>query len=414
MENQKRCINIDWLELYCQESNDHYPVNAQYYRDHGYEVIERDYGTRQYKEMFVICDRLGVPFVEVRRNPVSGDVDSRNTGMFNPLSCHIRVVNRYCYHDNIVTLFSEFLMMHNYYVSRIYRLDLCLDFEKFDKGDNPQDVLKRYMKGTYTKINQSNVSAHGKDHWESREWNSLSWGSPKSMVSTKFYNKTKELSEGKDKPYIRMAWQRAGLISDWIGLCKVADDGSIYHPDIWRVEFSIKSSARAWYRIENCNGRKTSILKQEHTLATYATKIDQLKAFANLAHHYFHFKIFEEGVSKYKCKNKVLFDFGNHEVYHLDVLLAERPKDTSMEALRKRLKVFKVVHPDVDVRNACDVLLKYIERLQIRDSFVYPYSDSDKQFLQFLLARRMNFADENLADAIKKVEDLMKLPDELF
>lgn len=414
MADVKRCVNIDWLELFCEESNKHYPMNAQYYKDHGYEVIERGYGTRQYKEMFVVCDEQEEPFIEIRRNPVSGDLDGRIKGIFNQLSCHIRVVNRYCYHDNIVQLFSEFLMKHDYYVSRIYRLDLCLDFEKFDRGDDPQDVLIRYMKGKYTKVNQSNVSAHGKDKWESREWCSLSWGAPKSMVSTKFYNKTKELREAKDKPYIRMAWQRAGLVSDWVGLSKVNGDGALYHPTIWRVEFSIKSSARAWYVIENCNGRKESILKQEHTLATYATKMDQLKAFANLAHHYFHFKIYEEGVSKYKCKDKVLFDFGSHDVYHLDVLLTDRPKDTSMEALRKRLQSFRIVHPDADIRNACDVLLRYIERLQVRESFVYPYSQTEQQLLQFLLARRMNYPQEHLSESIRQVEALLKLPDELF
>lgn len=414
MAKNARCINIDWLELYCEESKQHFPVNAQYFLDHGYEVVERDYGTRQYKEMFTIYDQQGEPFLEIRRNPVSGDADGRNAGMFNPLSCHVRVVNRYCYHDNVVQLLSEFLMKHDYYISRIYRLDLCMDFEKFDRGDDPHDVLKRYMKGKYTKINQANVSAHGKDHWEYREWNSLSWGSPKSMVSAKFYNKTKELSEAKDKPYIRMAWQRAGLVSDWVGLSKVDDNGGIYYPTIWRVEFSIKSSARAWYAIEDCNGRKQYIIKQEHTLATYATKELQLKAFANLAHHYFHFKIYEEGVSKYKCKDKILFDFANHEVYHLDVLLTDRPKDTSIEALRKRLQLFKIVHPDADIRNACDVLLKYIERMQIREDFVYPYSNTEQQLLQLLLARRLNYAQENLTESITQVEALMKLPGELF
>lgn len=71
-ERHVRCVNIDWLEVYVLESNDHYPCNADYFRQHGYFVKERDYGTRVYKEMFIIEDEQGHDWLEVRRNPATG------------------------------------------------------------------------------------------------------------------------------------------------------------------------------------------------------------------------------------------------------------------------------------------------------------------------------------------------------
>lgn len=64
----ERCVNLDWLEVHAYEpSND--PHDANYFRRAGLDVSERGYGTRVYREMFTVCDPVGNPFVEVRRNP---------------------------------------------------------------------------------------------------------------------------------------------------------------------------------------------------------------------------------------------------------------------------------------------------------------------------------------------------------
>lgn len=410
-----RCINIDWLELYCKESFDLYPCNAQFFREHGYMVRERDYGTRQYREMFVILDNHDMPFIEVRRNPVSGTDAKRVRGIFDPQSCHLRLSNRYCYADNAVTLLSEFLAKFDYTVVRIFRLDLCMDFEKFDKGDDPQKILKRYMEGKYTKINQSNVAAHGEDTWEQRNWNSLSWGAPTSMVSTKFYNKTLELKSCKDKPYIRYAWFCAGLVDDFQTLSKKGEGGKTYFPDIWRVEFSIRSSAASWYIVQDNNHKKPADVRIEHSLATYATKDAQIKAFASLAYHYFHFKYYQEGVRKDRCPDKVLFDFKDHTVYKLDRLLADRPKDRAVDALSRRLSLFRMQHPDIEVRNACQIIIDFIQQLKLKHTLPDPYDRSELHLLQLLIARRIDLGkQESITDSVAAIESVLKLPDAIF
>ena len=88
-----RCVNIDWLEVSCEESNMRYPCNAEYFRTQGYFVHERDYGTRVWGEVFTIEDEEGHDWIEVRREPPSGDSEFKGLTQF---SCRLRLVNAQC------------------------------------------------------------------------------------------------------------------------------------------------------------------------------------------------------------------------------------------------------------------------------------------------------------------------------
>lgn len=404
-----RCVNIDWLELYCLESPNVYPCNAEFYRRQGYDVRERDYGTRQYREMFTIIDRDGLPWIEIRRNPVAGEDAKGVKGMFNIYSCHIRLSNVACYSNDPVVKLEDFLFQFQYDVSRIFRLDICLDFERFDKGDDPSDVLDRYLRGKYTKINQSNISAHGRDLWDGRKWNSVSWGNPKSMVSTKMYNKTMELQTAKDKPYIRYAWQMAGLVDDYINMTKTKANGSTYKPDIWRVEFSIKSSARAWYVIEDNTHRKTKQVALPHSLNLYETREQLLTAFASLSHHYFHFKHYQANRRKDRCQDKVLFVFDKEDtVYKVDRLITDRPRNNAEDTLKARLEQYREHRANKAIYDACQTIIDSITDDQLGASLVH-FSAEEIRILRRLInlrtPRPTNSYDDDLktarADAIQ-------------
>lgn len=411
-----RCVNIDWLEVYCLESVDYFPCNADFYRTQNFEVVERDYGTRQYAEMFTILDKDGHAFVEIRRNPVAAQSGHDDRGIFSEFSTHIRLVNRYCYAENAVTLLSDFLHRFDYTIVRIYRLDICLDFERFDSGDDPFKFMQRYMAGRYSKINQSNLSGHAKDRWESREWNSASWGSPQSMVTTKLYDKTLELKEVKDKPYIRLAWFQSGLVDHPCQLYKVLPDGTTYKPRIWRVEFSIRSSARGWVVVEDSKGTKKRRVVMEHTLGSYATRQQLLHAFANLADHYFHFKKFIEGVRKDRCPDKILFKFNlDHTPYKLDILATDTQKPRSFDQLARKLREYKLLHTQKPVVEACDLLLSQLEDDSLRHDLVYNAKDDASKLLQLLLDRRIRQnPKEPLSQSIETVQALLDLGDTLF
>lgn len=398
-----RCVNIDWLELYCLESPNVYPCNAEFYRRQGYDVRERDYGTRQYREMFTIIDRDGLPWIEIRRNPVASEDAKGVKGMFSPYSCHIRLSNVACYSNDPVVKLEDFLFQFQYDVSRIFRLDICLDFERFDKGDDPSDVLDRYLRGKYTKINQSNISAHGRDLWDGRKWNSVSWGNTKSMVSTKMYNKTMELQTAKDKPYIRYAWQMAGLVDDYINLTRTRNNGSTYKPEIWRVEFSVKSSARAWYVIEDNTHRKTKQVALPHSLNLYETREQLLTAFASLSRHYFHFKHYQANRRKDRCQDKVLFVFDKEDtVYKIDRLITDRPRNNAEDTLKARLEQYREHRANKAIYDACQTIIDSITDDQLGASLVH-FSAEEIRILRRLInlrtPRPTNSYDDDLKTA---------------
>ena len=202
-----RCVNIDWLEVFCAEQAQNAILDANYYRLLGYDVRVRDYGTPQYRDMFTIW-RNGFPFLEIRRNPYSLKA---NGGIFNPNDCHIRLSNRSCYDVSPINDLRKFLITFQYSLKSLSRIDICLDFNRFDYGQLPAQFLRAYMRGKVSKINQCNISAHGKDSFAERVWNSVKWGSVSSPISTKLYCKSLELSQVHEKLYIRDAWKLSGL-----------------------------------------------------------------------------------------------------------------------------------------------------------------------------------------------------------
>ena len=410
-----RCINIDWLEVYAHEMLDGQPRDAEYFRTLGFSVLERDYGTRIYEQMFTILDNHGEAWIEVRRLP-KGLNTVTNFSVLDEGSCHLRLCNRTCYFPHAAQIMIDFCDRYGFIVSRISRLDICLDFEKFDSGDNPQDFLYRYLKGRYSKINQANIHAHGKDMWDGRAWNSLSWGAHKSMIGTKFYNKTLELTEVHDKPYIRQAWLVAGLIDNFTEMTRHRPDGSVYKPDIWRLEFSIKSSVKKWFVIEDLSGKKKQLRSIHHTLQDYTTPELLFEHFRGLTEHYFHFKYFEQGQRKDRCKDKVLFIWEEMPRYYkVDSVAAAKPVINPLERLRRRLEEYIMTHSDKSAITAAKSLLEAVKSEILRKQAGSEDTRQEILILQQLISRRIHGDDGHTLDEdIRNIESYMNLEQELF
>ena len=304
-----RILNIDWLEIYCIEQIDE-PRDAEFFRKQGFEVIERDYGTPIYKEMFTICEN-GNPYIEIRRNPYS--LKSVG-GIMQDGSCHIRLCNESCYHDNPIDEMRTFILTYDFVYKSIARIDICLDFNTFDNGWTPQRFINAYMRSNISKVNQTNVSCHGSDNWDGRSFNSLKWGAVTSPISTKLYNKTLEMKQGEDKSYIRQWWQCGG---DFVGMAIKPEDvtGLDMTKDVWRLEFSIKAQAQARKR-KSGNEEKFTL-----HLFDYDTKEKLWQRFCELYEMYFDFRkkeyVYDEKKQerhlkrKYDCKRIKLFDFSD-------------------------------------------------------------------------------------------------------
>lgn len=430
-EKQKRCINVDWLEVYCLEASDRYPCNAEYFRRQGYMVRERAYGTRVWTEMFEILNENNDPIMEVRRNPASGD--SSFSGLL-PESVHLRVPNWFLYQNNPIQFMMEFILKHCYIFQSISRLDICLDFELFDTGDQPARFVRRYMKGEYRKINQCRLTAHGEDSWNSCNWNSLSWGNRTSMVSTKLYNKSKELEEAdNDKPYIRDYWMMSELVDNPLALTKYAADGSMRKVDVWRLEFSIKSSCKGWFVMEMERGKKSITQHIPHKLPTYDTKDKLWARFQDLIYHYFHFKYKEHvrltdkyngGVlesvhsedvlplrRKNRCRDKKLFYFDNdHEFTKIKQAPSNGNRIKPDDVLERRLRMFRECHADKELRQACDILLKEID-LNRLVNYSPQQSWKEARALQLTLSRKMSGDPRKVAEILSEILQLINSDD---
>lgn len=400
-----RCVNIDWLEVYVIESMTEYPQNADYYRAKGLFVKERDYGTRVYNEMFTIEDEDGQPFMEVRRNPASGNSDF--VGLC-PQSCHLRLTNVACYKGNPVQRMIDFILHYNYEFQRIYRIDVCYDFEKFDSGDDPAKFCRRYLANRYSKINQCKLSAHGEDNWSAFDWETLSWGSRHSMVSTKLYCKTKELmANGNNKPYITYAWFLHGLISDPINLTKKNKKGEVYKPMIWRVEFSMKSAARGWIVIEDTSGKRTQKKTIEHRLSLFDSKDKLWQRFQDLAYHYFRFVHYQDGVRKDRCKPKDLFLFNSDRNFmKIDALPSPTKAEHEDVVLRRKLMHYRQYHVDPKIRQACDVILSALDSTEARrvapgDRLI------ESQILQAAIKLKMDSPERDIIQILAEVTRLI-------
>lgn len=413
---KKRCINLDWLEVYCLEDYIGYPHDAQFFRDRLFHVEEREYGTPVYHEMFTVFGSDDKPLLEIRRSPKSA-IGKQLNGVLDPMACHIRLVNRTCYFSNPAQILQQFLEQYGFHYQRISRIDIALDFEVFDYGDMPDVFVRRYMEGRYAKINQANLSAHGKDQWDGRIWNSLKWGAPKSMISTKFYNKTMEIREKSDKPYIRQAWRLAGLIEDDYLLTRHRDDGTEYQPDIWRVEFSIQSGTRNWFIIEDVQGQKKKIRSIRNDLSMYQTRQQLLDMFFSLADHYFHFKKYKPATRKDRCPDKLLFNPQEQSIFYklenAAVSTNDEP-DKQLSRLLAKLQEYFDTAVMPDVKRACLIIMQDIEKQQRTVSLPHPWPKEELFIIRQLLAKRIKGSNATLSQDLNEIKGLTKLYTDLF
>lgn len=383
VEKNIRCVNIDWLEVFTHEPNDR-KLDVKYFMDLGYNVKIREYGTRVYNQMFTICTPFDEPLLEIRRDPAS----IGQGGLFMGNECHIRLSNRSCYFDDAALLLYNFLETHRYYDTRISRIDICLDFVTFDKGDKPEAFVRRYFSHKYAKINQGRITGHGEDTWSGQNWNSLSWGAKSSCVTTKLYNKTIELYDEKQgkfrKPYIREAWARCGLIDNVQNVTK-----ENVRVDVWRVEFTIKSSVKNWIPIDVEN-KKNKYHSIPNTLKCYTDREKLLVYFASLSRHYFRFKKFVEGQRKDRCPEKVLFDFRNTEVtYKIGKSETALGSGTNYQSKHHRLltqiESYKDSKFQIEVKEACDTLIKSLREDYMREDMANPRDTEETKLYKMLL-----------------------------
>lgn len=201
-------LSIDWLQLHCSGVVS-FPSN--------WHVERALYSTRQFQYIdTVFFDNL--PFCELVHTPLSSILDAN--------MILLKVNNARLYEPSLFPLLNHVIDSLSLVVKGISRLDLACDFNQFAYGLKPEKLINNFITQKYKKLGQSKFKIQGEQK-NKLNYSYLRFGSNTSDVSSYLYNKTLELKEVKDKPYIRDMWSASGIDLE---------------RDVWRLEVSLKGN----------------------------------------------------------------------------------------------------------------------------------------------------------------------------
>ena len=274
---------IDWLEVYCLERKG--PDMVDRLRDLGYYVDIKPYSTRIYAQVLEVCAADKKPLFTVTRCPLSVKDSGRN-GILPSNACHIKLHNMWCYQEDVGGFFMQIAKACNVTIKSIARIDICADFNYFYNGLAGGALLRGFVNEKYLKINQPHFSLYGNSEKGYNVYNGASFGSKNSCVFTRFYCKSIEMEEVKQKNWIVDCWRMIGLDLE---------------KQVWRVEFMITAPGR-----KNVN-RKTAEVS-EITVDDLCSQTKIRGLFISYAKRYFVFTKADTATRKYKQEKLQLFE----------------------------------------------------------------------------------------------------------
>lgn len=199
--------------------------------------------------------------------------------------CSVRLDNRTLYCQDRVKILYQICAALHVEICGITRLDLCYDCNKLANGWDPGDFVYKYVcnkplrKGHIHRSGSTRFACNGTRKWHQHsKITSIRFGSPKSAIGAYIYNKTLELAEVKDKPWIRECWERAGLISELSDELnklspkdrdKMTDNHTLAGyciRSVWRFEISIRCEGRDLLRLSDNGLFKLSVSDAENQL----------------------------------------------------------------------------------------------------------------------------------------------------
>jgi hypothetical protein len=245
-------ISCDWLQVYC-----HLQVgfNFQEFKTSNYTIKRVPHGTKVWKDLYEIYENSNISntgqkrlFLLIACTPYSSAL--------NKQACVIKVENPYLYEYGYLQRLFHFITEIKASYKGITRLDLAYDCNKYYNGLKPDTLYWNYVYNKILKVgNSKKYSANldqgytlkkrtkkqktgtikttysHKGEFNRHTFQSVRWGNRGSGVVTTLYNKTIELKEVKDKPYIRNCWKELGMAND--------DKNPV-----WRLEISLQNRGK--------------------------------------------------------------------------------------------------------------------------------------------------------------------------
>lgn len=329
-------IAVDWLEVFCYARTMSIADQSNYERSRMSDYWLKDTGiaSRSFEHITEVYTRVAsetsLPVASIRWQPRSS--------VLNPRLCIVKLHNRVLYSQQYVKVLYAITDWLQLSIKGITRLDICYDCNEFAGGRSPYRFMKQFAfvdSDSPKFVHHVGVKSFrvyaSKNPTSATSVSGIEFGSPKSEKRAYMYDKTRELAEQKDKPWIRESWQRNGLISD----------GS-HH--VYRSEISIKSDAM---QVINFNTGELFRLSPHYLEAQAAVE----KIFHIYASKMFDFRV--------KGNAKRLRDFKKVELFECKEAVSSMPKKVNRHADTGRTE-----------KIACNLLEKYM----------YQYSDASQEY----------------------------------
>lgn len=191
-----------------------------------FEVKIESTETAMFKELHIV-KLNSLPVASIQSKPRSSKLNDKLT--------LIKIDNRVLYSQQYIRMLYELMDALNCTYKGVTRLDICYDCNKFSDGRSPSKFINQFIakevgeKGYVYRRGSDKFACYGSKSSSSKaKITSIRFGSEKSRIGCYIYDKTVELKEVKDKPWIRDMWKENGLVSD-------------EKTHVFRSEISIKS-----------------------------------------------------------------------------------------------------------------------------------------------------------------------------
>lgn len=226
--NHPCAISVDWLQVYTLVQPSFPVPTIGSLSENGFIF---DFALKEYHSA-MFCD-----IVEVKLKKMEcATIELRpRSSKLNKAMCLIKLSNRILYSNRYVEILYSLMKALHVVYKGITRIDLCYDCNKFADGRSPSRFINNYLTkpdtevGGYCRKGSDEFICHGKKaSGSASRVNYISFGSHQSRVRAYIYDKTIELQEVKDKPWIREMWQENSITND--------DSNHVF-----RSEISIKS-----------------------------------------------------------------------------------------------------------------------------------------------------------------------------
>lgn len=260
-------ISIDWLQLYCLGDN--------FVADSRYEWKLQNYQTKQFRRVHEVIYR-GEEFATVVSVPTSPIIPSN--------AVIVKFKNRQLYGTDIIFVVDLFLKQNGLEFKSITRLDLALDLNSFKNGLLPATFIDKFLRCEFLKSGRGKFTLIGEQKF-SNSYQYLRFGQKTADINVYLYNKSVELEQVQDKPYIRKVWKISGL--------------DLNKP-IWRLEVSIKGAGTHY--IDKCTGESTRIDYLNLNDSNYLSNV-----FFSYINQYFYFCVNDGTKNKTRMSKLELF-----------------------------------------------------------------------------------------------------------